>query len=278
MHVRELVELAAVVAVHAPAFARQGNIVPQSAIEQYWLASKCRLDRWFRLLRRLTDAAEQLPRPAALAWPRVQPALEEILASELLTRIWTVAAVAHDENRSDENLAPIARNIWLSHLDARCRLLRLIAEGRAIDQQHAEPLNHLRRRMERWSDMLLAHLSPLVDTSEFAVDAARARDFAEDLAPHPTAAERALTCQIVQSALSASLAETLHDRSPNADLNRRIASAILTCLPESLLVSGEVANSLWLERMARTATGAQEMIDELVRLESVFAPAATLPR
>ena len=123
MHVRELVELAAVVAVHAPAFARQGNVVPQSAIEQYWVASKCRIDRWLRLLQRLTDAAEQLPVPAALSWPRVRPALEEILASELLTRIWTAAAVAHDENRADENLAPIARNIWLSHLEARRRLL-----------------------------------------------------------------------------------------------------------------------------------------------------------
>src|SRR5262245_47896599 len=97
MHVRELVELAALVAVHSPAFARQGNAVPQPAIEQYWVASKCRIERWLRLLRRLTDAAGQLPQPAALAWPRVLPALEEILASEILSRIWTAAAVAHDE-------------------------------------------------------------------------------------------------------------------------------------------------------------------------------------
>jgi hypothetical protein len=268
MHVRDLVELAAVVAVHAPAFARQGNALPQSAIEQYWVASKCRIQRWQRMLRRLTDAAGQMPLPAALAWPRVLPVLEEILASELLTRIWTAAAVAHDENRSDENLAPIARNIWLSHLDVRRRVLALIAEGQVITPERGQPLDRLRRRLERWSDMLLAHLSPLIDTAEFAVDAARARDFADDLVPHASATERALTCQIVQASLAASLANTLHERSPSADLNRQIASAIHACLPESLLTSGEVASSLWLERLSRTASGAEQMIADLVRLES----------
>jgi hypothetical protein len=274
MHVRDLVELAAVVAVHAPIFARRGNHVPQTAVEQYWVASKCRIDRWLRLLRRLNDAAGQLPLPAPLAWPRVQPVLEEILASELLTRIWTAAAVAHDENRSDENLAPIARNIWLSHLDVRRRLLALIAQGQALNAGQSEWLDKLRRRMERWSDMLLAHLNPLIDTAEFAVDAGRARDFADDLSPQATAAERTLTCQIVQASLTASLAQTLAEGSPNADLNRRIASAILACLPESLLACGEVASSLWLERLARTAAGAEQMIDDLVRLESTLAAAS----
>jgi hypothetical protein len=275
MHVRELVELAAVVAVHGPVFARQGHAVPQAAIEQYWVASKCRIDRWLRLLRRLTDAAEQLPIPAPLAWPRIQPVLHEILAGELLTRIWTAAAVAHDENRADENLAPIVRNIWLSHLDVRRRLLQLVADGRALDPDKSQSLDQLRRRMDRWCDMLLAHLSPLIDTMEFAVDAARARDFADDLTPHASTAERTLTCQIVQASLSASLAQALDDRSPNNDLNRKIAAAILACMPESLLASGEIAGSLWLERMSRTAAGAQEMIDELMRLESTPQLAAS---
>ena len=275
MHVRELAQLAAVAAVQAPAFARLGAIVPQAAIEQYWVASKCRIDRWLRLLRRMADAAEQWPKPAALAGPRVLPALEEILVSELLTRIWTAAAVAHDENRSDENLAPIARNIWRSHLDARRRLLQFMADGRAIEPEQAEPLDRLRRRIERWNDMLLAHLSPLIDTSEFAFDAPRARDFADDLAPHATADERQLACQIVQASLAASLGDSLHDRSPNADLNRKIGTAILACLPADLLTAGEIASSLWLERMSRTATGALEMIDELVRLEAASSAVAS---
>src|SRR5687768_7734541 len=97
MHVRELVELAAIVAIRPPDLARRVATAPQAAIEQYWVASKCRIERWLRLLRRLADAGGQLPLPATLTWPRVQPALEEMLASELLTRIWTAAAVACDQ-------------------------------------------------------------------------------------------------------------------------------------------------------------------------------------
>jgi hypothetical protein len=153
--------------------------------------------------------------------------------------------------------------------------LQLVADGRALDPDKSQSLDQLRRRMDRWCDMLLAHLSPLIDTMEFAVDAARARDFADDLTPHASTAERTLTCQIVQASLSASLAQALDDRSPNGDLNRKIAAAILACMPESLLASGEIAGSLWLERMSRTAAGAQEMIDELMRLESTPQLAAS---
>ncbi|HEX5104531.1 MAG TPA: hypothetical protein VFV87_12000 [Pirellulaceae bacterium] len=266
MHVRELVELAALVAVHGPILVRSGQRVPHSAIEQYWVASKCRIDRWLRLLRRLADAAGQFPRPATLAWPRIGPACEEILASELLTRIWTAAAVACDEHHADENLSPIARNVWLGHLDVRRRLLQLVADGRAFTPEQATKINHLRRRLERWNDMLLAHLSSLPGTAEFAFDPARAGDFAEDLDPATTFADRSFTCQLVQASLTASLGGILQGSSPNADLNRQIASAIFACLPDDLLAGRQSAGSLWLDRLVRTAAHAQQMVDDLVRL------------
>ena len=53
MHVRDLVELAALVAVHSPVLIHGGGRVPKASIEDYWTASRCRLDRWTRLLRRL---------------------------------------------------------------------------------------------------------------------------------------------------------------------------------------------------------------------------------
>ena len=99
MHARDLVELAALVAVHSSALVQGAGGVPTSAQEEYWAASRCRLDRWTRLLRRLADSAGQLPRPATLAWPRVGPVLEEILAGEMLARLWTAAAVAYDQRR-----------------------------------------------------------------------------------------------------------------------------------------------------------------------------------
>lgn len=268
MHSRELVELAALVAIHAPAMVRESRGVPQASIEQYWVASKCRIDRWLRLLRRLADAGAELPVPAALAWPRVRPVLEEILVSELLTRVWTAASAAFDSQRGDQDLEPIARNIFSAHLDARRRLLQLICDGRAIARPHADRLNRLRRRLERWNDMLLSHLSPLVAIDEFAFDPERARDFADDLRRDMAADQGALTCQLMSASLRNSLASDLADRTPNADLNRRLGSAVLGCFQPNEDPPG-LARSFWLDRIARTTNDAQGLIDELLGLDAL---------
>ena len=65
-------------------------------------------------------------------------------------------------------------------MEARHRVLRLLVRSPDIETQGAMKLNHLRRRAERWIDMLVGHLLPLGDVTEFAIDAKRAADFAED--------------------------------------------------------------------------------------------------
>lgn len=268
MHTRELVELAALVAVHSPLVVQGGGRVPLASAEQYWTASKCRLDRWLRLLKQLAGAANQGPRPATLAWPRVRPVLEEILVSELLTRIWVAIAAAHDRVRADQDLEPVARNIFSSHLDVRRRLLALLADGRAIDLPQAVTLNNLRRRAERWNDMLLAHLADAIEIDEFAFEPQRARNFAEDLDHNAARAELRFTSQLVLASIRASFAEGLADRTPNADLNRRIGSAVLAAFREEICDSTGLAKSLWLERISRTANDTEGMIDELLRLDA----------
>src|SRR4029453_16328671 len=107
MHARELAELAALVAVHSPVLIHGQGRAPHSSIEQYWTASKCRLDRWGRLLRQLAAAACEPQPPATLSWARIRPLLEEILVTELLTRLWTAAAAAYDAAHGDQDLEPI---------------------------------------------------------------------------------------------------------------------------------------------------------------------------
>lgn len=267
MQARELIELAALVAVHSPLIVQGAGDVAQSASEQYWTASKCRLDRWLRILKQLTAAAEQPPLPPTLSWPRVRPILEEILASELLTRIWTATSAAYDQARGDQNLEPVARNILGGHLEARRRLLGILADGRAIELPHAVDLNRFRRRVERWGDMLLAHLADAVEIEEFAFEPDRARDFASDLDRTATQSERRFTCQLVLASIRASFVSGLSERSPNVDLNRRIGSAILLAFRDELFDSTGLVKSLWLERITRTANDTEVMIEELLRLD-----------
>ncbi len=268
MHSRELVELAALVAVHAPVFVRRADRPPQTLIEEYWAASRCRLDRWTRLLKRLADASTEIARPAALAWSRIAPALEEILASELLVRIWTAAATAHDRARDDTEIEPVARSIFNGHEEARRRLLHLMADGRVLDETETDALELVRRRAERWCDMLLAHLARDIDITQFAFDPARAIEFAEDLDYETTTTDRHFTAQLVLGSLKASFDSCLSERSPNYDLNRRIAAAILGCFGEQLFEADDSLSPLWLDRMHETADSAQGLLDELAAFDS----------
>lgn len=267
MHARDLAELAALVAVHAPVLVEGPGRVPPAASEQYWTASKCRIDRWTRLLVQLRAAGEEPLRPATLAWVRIRPALEEMLVSELLTRLWAATTVAYDVVHGEDDLGPVAQNIFSGHLDVRRRLLELLADGRVIELPEAVALNHLRRRVERWTDMLLAHLSRLTDISLFAFDVARAGDFADDLDHDAAQAEHRFTCQLMLASLRASFAEGLTERSPNNDLNRRIGAALLGAFREEVTDSAGLVKSLWLERISRTASDTEGMIEELLELD-----------
>ncbi len=267
MHARETAELAAWVAVHSPALVQGVGRVPQSASEQYWSASKCRLDRWRLLLKHLVEAADQPVRPATLAWPRVRPVLEEVLTSELLTRIWTATSVAYDAARRDQDLEPIARNIYSGHLDIRRRLLGLMTDGCTLLGREVEALDQLRRRVERWGDMLLAHLADATPIEEFAFDAERARDFADDLDRRAAHDERDFTTQLMFSSLRASFSIGLSDRTPNSDLSRKIGSAVLACFRDELALATGLSPALWLERITRTASDTEGWIDELMRMD-----------
>jgi len=193
--------------------------------------------------------------------------LEEILVTELLTRVWAAVAAACDSARGRQELDPIAQNVFRSHLDARRRLLAIVAEARAIALPHAVLLNELRRRVERWTDMLLAHVAPFIDVTPFAPEPARARDFAEDLDHQSTQSDSRLTGEIILASLRASFTDGLENRSPNSDLNRRIASALLGMLPASTDDPASLAKSLWLQRLFTTANEAEGMVEELLRLE-----------
>jgi hypothetical protein len=272
MHARDLAELAALLALHSPSIVHGAGRIPHDVSEQYWSASKCRLDRWFRLLKQLTQVSDQPQLPATLCWPRIQPVLEEILVSELLTRLWTAVAAAHDQLHGGDDLEPVARNVFTSHLDARRRLLTLLAENRVFALPPASNLNHLRRRVERWTDMLLAHLAGVTNINEFAFDTGRARDFAEDL-DHQSAnaqssnAEHDVTGRLMLLSLRASFANDLADRTPNNDLNRRIASALLGAFRDPTDDPTGIVKSLWLERLTRTAIETEDMVEELLRLD-----------
>ena len=197
--------------------------------------------------------------------------LEEILTGEILTRVWAAVLCAYDRAHGAELAEPIARSVLIGHLEARHRVLTLLVQGPGIDADEAVKLNYLRRRSERWTDLLVGYLSPLLDTGEFAIDSRRARDFAQDLKYQGNFPGGRHAWPLVLASLRSAFRQGLGPLSPNADLNARIAASILSCFPPELFDSTGLFRSLWLLRLANVTNDAQGMIRELLALEGPAA-------
>ncbi len=267
MHARELVELASIVSAHGPALIRSGERIPVDSIEQYWTSSKVRLDRWAWRLKSFVGKAETDARRRQSQWPAVCGVLEEILTGEMLTRVWTAVLCAYDRRRGTDEVEPVARSVFIGHMEARHRVLSLMVRGPGIDAEAAVKLNRLRRRAERWTDLLVGNLQSLHDVSEFAFDPQRSKDFAEDMQYRGRLKGGRHVWPLIQASLRAAFHEGLGSESPNADLNARIAAGVLSCFPPEVFDSTGLMRSLWLMRLTSAAEDTQGMIDALLAPE-----------
>ncbi len=264
MHARDLAELAALLSTHGPVFIRSGRPISERNIEEYWVASKSRLDRWGRMLKQITTrAAEQGPLSTVAQETQVRGVVEEVLTGEVLTRVWAAVACAHDRRQGADLAEPIARGVLIGHLEARHRALTLLLQGSVVSSELGVKLNRLRRHTERWTDMFVGYLTGLEDVAEFAVDPERARDFAEDLHFQAKMPGGRHAWPLIQASLRSALDKGLSATSPNGDLNARIAQSILGCFQPELFDGTGQFRTLWLDRLTNTADDAEGMLEEL---------------
>ena len=110
MHARELVELSAIVSAHGPVPIRGAEWLSAGGMEEYWTASKIRLDRWGFCLREFMVKANNV-NWLETQWGRVRGVLEEIITGEMLTRVWTAVVCAHDREHGAADAEPIALSV-----------------------------------------------------------------------------------------------------------------------------------------------------------------------
>lgn len=249
LNARDLVELAALVAEHGPVIISGKFELSSSALEQYWVASKCRLDRWLRSLQpRPIDPSAPHNRPEHLA-----AIVEEIFTSEVLTRVWTAILAGRAARHGQHDGEMIARSVMLSHMEARNRALKLLIHGPRVAPEDAVALNRLRRRSERWSDVLVGRLLPTADVAAFAVDGERAREFALDMHYQAGLINERQVWGLLMASLRASFQRGLHEPGPNGDLNERIAAGVLGTLGRELFEDSGQFQSLrrwqWLNQL-----------------------------
>jgi len=265
MHARELLELAALVAEHGCVLIGGSGPIPARSIEAYWSASRCRVDRWQREIKRsAAQSPAETAKPACPHNTSVRGVIEEVLTGEVLTRVWTAVMCAYDRHHGTDLMEPVARSVLSAHTEARHRVLVILAASSGMPAEEAVRLDQLRRRSERWTDVLLGQMAALGDVGEFAFDPERAADFAEDLAAHAAGEGRCQVWPLMMSSMRACFRHGLAAVSPNADLNAKIAASIVSLFPPELFDAAGVPESLWLVRMAQTTSVAEGLIEEML--------------
>lgn len=273
MHASELAQLAGLVSYHGPVFLRAAVGLTADRLEPYWTASKCRLERWQRGLKAACEV-NRSPRDV----DRVPGLIEEILLSEVLTRVWSALVIAVDRAGGANEASPLVRNIFTGHQEARHRTLRLLLSETGLPLEEAVQLNRLRRRAERWTDLLLGHLWQEEADGELAFDRRRAADFASDHRDDRVAQVSPHAWPLLFASLQAAFQQRLDARSPNFDLNEQIASGILACFGPDLFDGIGTVHSLWVVRLMAMTSDTQGLLADLLELETPGAEGSLSPR
>jgi hypothetical protein len=245
MHAYGLADLAALAAVHGRQLIAADPETIDRSLTAYWRASRCRLDRWRRSLSVMAKHRDHLPWTAAEVG-----VVEEILVSEILSRVVAAVAVAHDASHAVTESAPIGRNIFDGHLDARRRALSLVTAPQVHPPTNVDAILALHRQCDRWNDLLLAYLLPYAVVDEFAASPARVRDFAYDVREHLRSGTSSdATVTMIVAGLRSSLSRVSESNSTNADLNLEIAAAVVGGFSPGFFDSHGHLRSAWLERI-----------------------------
>lgn len=252
MNQRLVAEFTALVAAQAPLIIEGTTPLTEGPLWVFWQHSKTFWPRRRHDLEELCskDAnvtnAERAREIVAIA--------SDLLVGELLTRVSGAVLTACDRQRRLRRAEPIARNVLAVHQQCRASVLRMLLHSTCLPAEQLAELDRLRRRIERWTDLLLG---PLVahygdDLADFAFDPRRARDFGEE----QFGARLRSNAQPAWSFLLAGLRSAFPSEAPGSsdDAVLPIMRSILALFPENAFRPEGPIQSL---RQCRIARGSE---------------------
>lgn len=251
MHCVLLADLAATLSQHGPAILYRCDTVPSEAITRYWTSSRTRVDLWHQAMARY-KLADQYANSSDLRawWSDHLVVLEEILVSEILTRVISAIAVGMEDAKDSDEISPITHAIYLTHLEARNRVQELMLYGRGISVSEAVRLNRLRQGVERWTDTLIGRMAAMKPQMiRYAIDPKRASEHASEM--RQCSSRRSLMTS--NWLLNASMHDTISRRTSKAtalpQANHGVANSVLLMLRPDLFDSVGALKSIWLHRL-----------------------------
>jgi hypothetical protein len=260
----QLVEIAAALASNAGPFIQSPTNLADAGLQHYWASARALLDRWSMELKQLSKRFQSAsPDTRKTLWLEAEPLLQDILLSEILTRVWAGLLAVYDLQRGVEQASPIARSIFVGHLEARNRVLSLMVYGEGLPSGSAANLNRMRQKAEKWTDHLLSWLAPLGPIMDLAHQPERVLEFSEDASEQSPDLDF-LSRQLAVAALRRSFTSSSERPPRHGDLHEATAMGIWESLPAEYFGNLELFSQGWLNRMEKMSDQMEEMIDGLI--------------
>lgn len=284
MHSSQLAELGSWVATHSNNFIFGDQEQPQLVATSYWAASKIRLQRWVTALKMFEQDFKRLAENNESEsqsnkhnpWPAFQIVVQEIMMSEMLTRIWSAAVLTHDWHHQSDEMHGLAHSIHIAHVEARNRAVRIMLHAQAIDESAFDQMNVLRRKIERWTDLFLGQLPNSEQAAVFAFDRNRVVDFnreqRESVGP-----EYNTRLRVLSASFASDMRRIQIPYAANPDLNRDVAAGILSCFPADRFDGQGMPKSTRMIRLEKSHDDTQQLVDQLHEFEKQAEIQAVLP-
>ena len=179
-----LADLALAIAIASPIVTRIHHWPTSRGLEDFWDAVRQLRLGWQR---QLTDS------------PSMSPALiAEVVVAELPIRVWSTVLLASRDAIHRDEISQIVLNAFEGLAPIRQAVYQQLLDPCYADDPQIRTLDTVRRRCERWIDLLAGPSALAGDVWNFVMDPRRARDFGEeslgdDNAPTAAAVEKLAT-------------------------------------------------------------------------------------
>lgn len=240
---RSLAELALVVSRVSRSMLDESAIPSPASIRMFWQSNRSLQQRW---LLELDDWSASGTLDVAMI-ERLAP---RVFTCEMVVRTWGTILVALDLRRGNNDLIRLSRNGVNGLLQIRNGVLSRLLMIPESDSGRLLEIDRLRRRCDRWTDLLLGPIAAECGFFEFAFDEERARDFGEEC----QILEPGSSTHTVEHLVSAGLRLAFLQYLPSDEIDEpqfaSLAQSILANIPHRALHRDGSLRSLLEQRIA----------------------------
>lgn len=252
LNLRQIVELLGLVSAHSPNLVEGRSPLSPEALDRYGDCSQNRNRNWLAALNELPRRITATPaglRP--LIWQQSEVTMVDVLAGGMIARVWGAVLTACDRTRRTVTAERVARTVLAGQLEAQQQVLRLMIDGPYLTLERVSGLDKLRRRIERWTDLLLGHIVKRYALGDFAFDLERALDFGDEQLRESWGPRHNQIWDLYFVCLQSAFPESRLPGGIEAEWQEALVQSILGCFPHDLFLDNGILKSVRLQRLLK---------------------------